>query len=170
MKRLAILLTLTALAVSAAACGGDDDATDAASSASAATESDGDASSDEPACKLTAAEVSDLVGVTFGEPEAIAALGEVQCLYEVTQDGETGLLSIHHAFEDADGAEQIFTDVATDEVEVDVAEGGWWSNETENLFARQGDETVDIFFSSFLNELADYQATAVALADAAFAK
>lgn len=144
---------MVALVVALAACGGDDDE-DAGPATTTTTA--------RPACVLTGADVSALVGIGFADPTATPDASGVQCIYEAQEDGEAGLVIVRHGFEDAEGEQRIYLEVTPDEVQVELGDAAWWSASTGTLFARDGEEHVEVLFSSFLHQ-PDLPAVAVAL-------
>jgi len=155
MRKLLLLLLTLALALAVTACGGDGD--DDAGAAATATDESVDESTEPSAPRgettvecLPAAEVSELTGMTMGEPEVsdVPTL-YLQCLY-TAEDGFHGVQTLeYYASDDIQSQVDIFTDVADDEVEVAIGDQAYWSASVSKIMVVHGQRAAEVSVSYF---------------------
>jgi hypothetical protein len=172
MKRLALVLTLSALAVSAAACGGDDDDTDDAAPATRGTggtlEVPDTLTEAQMACPVDAFMLEAITGVVFLEADPIIETGDgVACSFG-HESGDLGIGVTTYASTAAQ-AMDTFTGIVDDAqpVGLDFADDAVWSPATTTLHVVKGGGGVQIQITDLAGQLGDALQVATELAELA---
>jgi hypothetical protein len=172
MKRLPIIVLLSALAVSAVACGGDDDDTNtaaestAASGSEATTEDVPEFTEEQMLCPLDTFSLEAITGLVFLDPDPIIETGDgVSCTFG-HESGELGIGVTTYGSGGAQAGETLAAIVDDAEsVDVDFADEAIWSPSMTTLHVVKGDGGVQIQITDFTGGITDPLQVATELAE-----
>jgi hypothetical protein len=176
MKRLPIFLLLSALAVSAVACGGDDDDDDTAAAAATdtteltevteMTDDVPDLSEAEMQCPLDTFSLEAITGYVFLEPDPVIQTGDgVSCTFS-SESGDLGVSVTTYATT-ARAAMDTVNELADDAepVSIDFADEAVWSPSMTILHVVKGDAGAQVQLSDFTGGAIDPLQVATELAE-----